>query len=285
MSRVLPGTSGSACRAVARQSIERTSSPRTYSRIESNSVPWPRMSSGVRPSSSRRRVSRDGRWTREWNGGSTRMRPGAASVACRDQRPSGPAERIVTCSVRRSPRRHGVSCRDDAAALARRDREPGAVGPATPAEGSQRVADGRAEHPRPEVLHGEHRRRRSRRAARGRAGRVRARPAAATPRATGRATPAPSDEQRASRRARATRHRRPTSPATTTGTTPSATRSANRPVVSDRHVRAAPAPAARSSAAPRRPRRPRARPRAAAARGAASTGSSIACTWSGVSDS
>ena len=58
---LLPGTSGSTCRAVARQSIERTSSPRTYSRIESNSVPWPRMSSGVRPSSSRRRVSRDGR--------------------------------------------------------------------------------------------------------------------------------------------------------------------------------------------------------------------------------
>ena len=36
-------TMTSAARAVARQSMERTSSPTTYSRSESNSVPWPRI--------------------------------------------------------------------------------------------------------------------------------------------------------------------------------------------------------------------------------------------------
>ena len=46
-------TTTSARRAVARQSIDRTSSPTTYSRSESNSVPWPRISTGIMPSSSR----------------------------------------------------------------------------------------------------------------------------------------------------------------------------------------------------------------------------------------
>ena len=56
-------------RAVARQSIERTSSPGTYSRSESNSVPIPRTMSAVRPSSSRRRCRREGRWRLDRNGG------------------------------------------------------------------------------------------------------------------------------------------------------------------------------------------------------------------------
>ena len=66
-------TTTSARRAVARQSIERTSSPTTYSRSESNSVPWPRISAGVDPSSSRNRANRDGKCLRDRNGGSTRI--------------------------------------------------------------------------------------------------------------------------------------------------------------------------------------------------------------------
>src|SRR5450756_871639 len=45
-------------RAVARQSIDRTSSPTTYSRSESNSVPAPLTCTAARPSSSRSRASR-----------------------------------------------------------------------------------------------------------------------------------------------------------------------------------------------------------------------------------
>ena len=59
-----------------RQSIERMSSPTTYSRSESNSVPWPRISTGVMPSSSRSRASRDGRCLRDRNGGRIRIRHG-----------------------------------------------------------------------------------------------------------------------------------------------------------------------------------------------------------------
>ena len=111
---------------VARQWIERTSSPRTYSRMESNSVPCPRISSGVRPSSSRRRVSRDGRWAREWKGGSTRTRPGAASVAWRDHSPSGPrADRdLLGPSIAAAPR---GELQRHPAPLARRDPQPGPV--------------------------------------------------------------------------------------------------------------------------------------------------------------
>ena len=79
-------------RAVARQSIERTSSPRTYSRNESNSVPCPRTRTAERPSRSRRRASRDGRCLRDSNGGSERTTPGTATVRCRDgqaERPAG----------------------------------------------------------------------------------------------------------------------------------------------------------------------------------------------------
>ena len=48
-------------RALARQSTLRTSSPATYSRSESNSVPWPRTRTAARPSSSRSLASRLGR--------------------------------------------------------------------------------------------------------------------------------------------------------------------------------------------------------------------------------
>ncbi len=65
-------TTTSARRAVARQSIERTSSPTTYSRSESNSVPCPRVSTGSSPSISRSLASRDGKCLRDRNGG--RMR-------------------------------------------------------------------------------------------------------------------------------------------------------------------------------------------------------------------
>ena len=52
-------------RALARQSMLRTSSPSTYSRRESNSVPWPRTRTAARPSSSRSRASRLGRCLRD----------------------------------------------------------------------------------------------------------------------------------------------------------------------------------------------------------------------------
>ena len=73
-----PPADGSCRRAVARQSIERTSSPRTYSRRVSNSVPWPRSITLVRPSSSRSRASRDGRCLRD---GERRQHPDAARRA------------------------------------------------------------------------------------------------------------------------------------------------------------------------------------------------------------
>ncbi len=101
--------SGSVRRAVARQSMERTSSPRTYSRRLSNSVPCPRIITLVAPSSSRRRASRDGRCRRELKAGSTRIAPGRAIVACRATSPSGPNDRMVIADARRSPRRNGVS--------------------------------------------------------------------------------------------------------------------------------------------------------------------------------
>ena len=114
-------TTRSLRRAVARQSIERTSSPRTYSRRLSNSVPCPRIIMLVRPSSSRRRAKREGRCLRELNGGSTRIAPGSSIVACRASRPSGPNDRTVTSAARRSPRRKGVSV------VSIRRRSPGAT--------------------------------------------------------------------------------------------------------------------------------------------------------------
>ena len=107
--RLGPPCIGSVRRAVARQSIERTSSPRTYSRRLSNSVPWPRTMTLVRPSSSRSRARREGRCLRALNGGSTRIAPAADSDAWRAASPSGPNDRIVTAADRRSPRRNGVS--------------------------------------------------------------------------------------------------------------------------------------------------------------------------------
>ena len=102
-------TMTSARRAVARQSIERTSSPTTYSRSESNSVPCPRISVGNSPSISRSLASRDGRCLRDRNGGSTRTWPATARELCRPASPSGPIERAVTAAARWSPRRTGCS--------------------------------------------------------------------------------------------------------------------------------------------------------------------------------
>ncbi|CKQ24159.1 Uncharacterised protein [Mycobacterium tuberculosis] len=102
-------TMTSARRALARQSIERTSSPTTYSRSESNSVPWPRINVGNSPSISRSLASLDGRCLRDRNGGSTRTKPGTDCELCRPANPSGPIERAVTIAARWSPRRTGRS--------------------------------------------------------------------------------------------------------------------------------------------------------------------------------
>ncbi|CQD23287.1 hypothetical protein BN970_05724 [Mycolicibacterium conceptionense] len=93
-------TTTSARRAVARQSIERTSSPTTYSRSESNSVPWPRISTGIAPSSCRSLASLDGRCLRDRNGGRIRTFPGRRCERCLPASPNGPTERTVTSSLR-----------------------------------------------------------------------------------------------------------------------------------------------------------------------------------------
>ena len=89
-------TMTSAARAEARQSMDRTSSPGTYSRNESNSLPCPRTMTRVRPSSSRSRASFAGRCRLDRNGGSTRTRQGTTCEPCRAARPNGPADRTVT---------------------------------------------------------------------------------------------------------------------------------------------------------------------------------------------
>ena len=76
----------------------RTSSPRTYSRSESNSVPWPRTRTAARPSSSRSRASRLGRCLRDSNGGSTRTAPAPSRVAAGRRDRAGPGCARVTPS-------------------------------------------------------------------------------------------------------------------------------------------------------------------------------------------
>ena len=98
-------------RALARQSMERTSSPRTYSRSESNSVPWPRTRIAARPSSSRSRASRLGRCLRDSNGGSERTVPGDVerllprAQAERPAQPCGHADRAQVAAAPRLQRR------------------------------------------------------------------------------------------------------------------------------------------------------------------------------------
>ena len=145
-------TTSSVERAEARQSIERTSSPATYSRSESNSVPWPRTWIARRPSSSRSRASREGRWRRDPNGGSTRTRAGTARPPCRAASPSGPSERTVTRTASRSPRRVGVSV------VTTRRRSPAGTtsrcrAGTAPAEGCQASRSTRRARRRPGVGH------------------------------------------------------------------------------------------------------------------------------------
>ena len=123
----------------------RTSSPRTYSRSESNSVPWPRTRTAARPSSSRSFASRLGRCLRESNGGSTRTRPATARDAL-PRRPAraGPSDRTVTRSARRSPRRVGVSGGPQQHLVARRQVDPVPVARWRPRTAARRRAAGRA---------------------------------------------------------------------------------------------------------------------------------------------
>src|SRR5699024_10988124 len=73
-------TTRSEARALARQSMERTSSPSTYSRSESNSVPMPRIITADRPSRSRSFCVFDGSSRRDTNGGRTRMSAGTSML-------------------------------------------------------------------------------------------------------------------------------------------------------------------------------------------------------------
>ena len=111
-------------RALARQSIDRTSSPRTYSRSESNSVPGPRTRIAARPSSSRSLASRLGRCLRESNGGSDRTTPGTSSVRWRAASPSGPRARTVTPSAGRSPAAPRAQGRGEDGAVAAGEVDP-----------------------------------------------------------------------------------------------------------------------------------------------------------------
>ena len=170
----------SAARAVARQSMERTSSPPTYSRSESNSVPCPRTITADRPSSSRSRASRDGRCLREVNGGSTRSRHGTTCEPCRAGQPER-ADRAdghpvgePVAAPGRAQRRH------DPAALAGGyvDRVPLLRGAGA---GRPGVAQPAAHPPPRRVGDGEPHRRASRRAARRRRRRASSRSGADRP--------------------------------------------------------------------------------------------------------
>lgn len=74
-------TTTSWARALARQSIDRTSSPITYSRRLSNSVPWPRPRVTADPSTTRSRASFSGRIRRDGKRGSTRSVHGGVSFS------------------------------------------------------------------------------------------------------------------------------------------------------------------------------------------------------------
>ncbi len=77
-------------RAEARQSIVLTSSPRTYSRRLSNSVPRPGPRVATRPSMTRSRESFSGSSFREGKAGCTRIRPGTETLRWRAPRWRGP---------------------------------------------------------------------------------------------------------------------------------------------------------------------------------------------------
>lgn len=142
-------------RAVARQSMERVSSPGTYSRRLSNSVPSPRVRTLVRPSSSRRRASLEGRCLRLVKGGRTRTVQGTWWLPWREKRPRGPYERMVTRSAWRSPRRVGrrrvVRRRRSPAGTVRRWREAATSVPGSQLLGGQ-ASRRRARRRRPEGL-------------------------------------------------------------------------------------------------------------------------------------
>ena len=96
-------------RALPRQSIERGSSPITYSRSESNSLPWPRPRVTTWPSMTRSRDSFSGSSRRDRNSGSVRSVHGGVIASAR--RPAGLAEGEAERPVRadRDPRRGPVA--------------------------------------------------------------------------------------------------------------------------------------------------------------------------------
>ena len=242
-------------RAVARQSIERVSSPRTNSRSESNSVPRPRTRTAARPSSSRSRASREGRWRRDSKAGRLLTAPGTSVVRCRAVRPSGPGQRTVTPVARRSPRRRG--CRG----VVRTARSPGdseirwrlPVAPAVGCHASRSSARTRRSPPASTT-------------------RV---VAVSSPRRTGpvgrrttwtRVGAGATNQSTATSTSTASSHNHAVDQAgrSTTGTIPSRSSSGTRPV---RAISAAPGPSPSPSAGRWCCRRPRARPRAAARSG------------------
>ena len=266
-------------RALARQSIERTSSPRTYSRSESNSVPWPRTRIAARPSSSRSRASRLGRCLRDSNGGSDRTVPGdvegplPGGQAERPAQPHGdPSGAQVAAAARLQ--RASAAARGRPGARASRCRLPDGAGGGLPG-----VAEHAAHRRRPAFVDEQRRlgvgtpagpcptgrRRRPRGASTGGAS------------STSATTSSGDHQQPQPHRARARAAARP-APA------PRRSSSGTRPVIDHRSARA-PAPSRARRPAPRPRRRPRARPRAAARAGAPSVAWASALTSSGVTKS